>query len=1288
MKILVLLTYEFFAKRRWFLFTLLTLNIGLMLYLLPDLKLNEDVYSFFPVEKGGFTTAEVIQNLKMKDKIFVMVSGRDTASANPDPDEMIRAMTGFVKDIQEGEGKEYIKSVVLSVDSNAFSSAVDYIYNRLPFFLEELDYIRLDSLITEQGLTSGMRTNYQSLVSPAGFVMRDVIMRDPLGIGLQRLSGLQNLSSAGRYSIYDGYIFSEDMSTLLVTIEPTFGSGSTGKNEALMEVIEKGQARFMTKEQSLRLDYFGGPVIAVANARQIKKDTIYSLTFVIIAIVIFVSLAFRNWWAVFLILAPVIYGLLLGLALIAVFKGSISAIAIGAGSAIIGIAMSYSIHVLSHRSHVKSIRQLLDELTYPLTIGSFTTIGAFLGLMFTNSALLRDFGLFAALAMVGTTLFCLFFLPHFLSNEKPVSPGRVLGWVERISRYPYEGNRWLVGAVILLIGVTLLYYNDVRFDSDMMHLNFEPKELKQAEVQMQELFLDKDRSVFVVTAVRNSDSLADEYKKTSRVLDQLKREGEIKRFISLTDYLISEKEQQQRLLRWQSFWSKYQPGEVQQMITAAAVKQGFKPESFSKAELLWTKSYAIQPVCIDSLAKIPLFKEWFTGSDSVIMALAQITPIKDKRDSVYSRIAKESGALVIDRGFFADRMAGLVKDDFNLVLFISSILIFAALLLSYGRIELALLAFLPMALSWFIILGLMAILGIEFNIVNIILSTLIFGIGDDFSIFIMDGLLIEYRSRRSMLGSHKTAISFSVFTVLLGMGALIFSKHPALQSLSVISLLGILSVILVGFTIQPLLFKILISNPVSKGNFPNSMVGVIRSIYCNGLFLFGCVILQVVILTLLILPVSQKRKKLWFHYAVHRSTRFFLIASFMIDQKRRNELKETFKKPAVVIANHQSVIDILVLLSIVPKGLMVTNRWVWNSPFFGRIVRYADFYHTADGYESLADTLENRVKEGYSVIVFPEGTRSADLSIGRFHKGAFYLAERLKLDLIPIVIYGNGMVSSKRQPLYIKLGTIVSEVLERVSPENPKFGIGYKERAKVFNHFFREQLTRLNNEFGNPDNRWFKYALMRNYIYKGPVLEWYMKVKIRMEDDYRYYNSIIPRDAVVTDLGCGYGPLSFMLKLTSPERDVLGIDYDEKKIDVASNSWLKGQGLSFSFADITTINLRSSDVFVINDVLHYLPAEKQLGVLEACYQSLRPGGMLIIRDGDVNNQKHTITRITEFLSVKVFRFNKSETNLSFFGSSKIEEFAKQHYLKLESWGNDTWTSNTNHLLKKKSSIGL
>ena len=54
--------------------------------------------------------------------------------------------------------------------------------------------------------------------------------------------------------------------------------------------------------------------------------------------------------------------------------------------------------MLAHQNHVSTVQQLIKEITYPLTVGSFTTIGAFFGLTFTTSELLRDFGLFASLA--------------------------------------------------------------------------------------------------------------------------------------------------------------------------------------------------------------------------------------------------------------------------------------------------------------------------------------------------------------------------------------------------------------------------------------------------------------------------------------------------------------------------------------------------------------------------------------------------------------------------------------------------------------------------------------------------------------------------------------------------------------------------------------------------------------------------------------------------------------------------------------------------------------------------
>lgn len=142
-----------------------------------------------------------------------------------------------------------------------------------------------------------------------------------------------------------------------------------------------------------------------------------TLNIAILVIVVFITLSFRNKLSVLLALIPVALGGLLALAVMSLVCHTISAIAVGAGTVVMGIALSYSIHILCHANHCHDPRQIIRDLAYPLTIGSITTIGAFAGLLFTDSQLLRDFGLFASLTLVGTTLFSLVLLPHLIRKE-------------------------------------------------------------------------------------------------------------------------------------------------------------------------------------------------------------------------------------------------------------------------------------------------------------------------------------------------------------------------------------------------------------------------------------------------------------------------------------------------------------------------------------------------------------------------------------------------------------------------------------------------------------------------------------------------------------------------------------------------------------------------------------------------------------------------------------------------------------------------------------------------------
>ncbi len=175
---------------------------------------------------------------------------------------------------------------------------------------------------------------------------------------------------------------------------------------------------------------------------------------------------------------------------------------------------------------------------------------------------------------------------------------------------------------------------------------------------------------------------------------------------------------------------------------------------------------------------------------------------------------------MIDKQYLTSKLLDVVTADFNQIGWMVSLLVFGVLLLTYGRIELALVSFIPMVIAFIWILGIMGLAGLQFNIVNIILSALIFGLGDDYSLFIMDGLLQEYKTGKKNLSSYKSSIVLSAITTLAGLGVLIFAKHPALRSIALISITGILSVVLIAQVLIPFFFDFLIRNRIRKGHFP------------------------------------------------------------------------------------------------------------------------------------------------------------------------------------------------------------------------------------------------------------------------------------------------------------------------------------------------------------------------------------------------------------------------------------------------------------------------------------
>jgi 1-acyl-sn-glycerol-3-phosphate acyltransferase len=609
--------------------------------------------------------------------------------------------------------------------------------------------------------------------------------------------------------------------------------------------------------------------------------------------------------------------------------------------------------------------------------------------------------------------------------------------------------------------------------------------------------------------------------------------------------------------------------------------------------------------------------------------------------------------------------------------------VFVALLLSYGRIELTLITFVPMLITWIWILGIMALAGIEFNIVNVMISTFIFGLGDDYSIFIMDGLQQEYKLARKNLPSIKTSILLSALTTISGLGVLIFAKHPALRSIAGISIIGIVCVFVMSQTIEPFLFRWLITNRTARQKPPMTFRGIVMTFFLYCFFVFGSFLLTLAGIILKLVPVARKKMRFFYHVLIQFYTWLLVKLGADLKVEINGRQPNSFSRAHVVICNHSSFLDILLAVMLHPKLVLLTNKWVWDSPVFGGVVRLADYYPVMEGAQDSIERLKALAKDGYSIVVFPEGTRSADGSLGRFHKGAFYIAKILKLPVQPILILGAGEAIPKRD-FYVNQGYVTLQFLPVIEAHDERFGLTYSERAKGISRYFKDAHRKLSAEQNTPQR--VGHKVINNYLFKGPVLEWYMRIKLKLEKNYEPFDKLISPEARILDLGCGYGFLCYTLSFLSSERHVTGVDYDEEKITVANTCYSKNERIRFFASDITEFPVAGYDVIIIADVLHYLQPEAQEVVLKNCFKGLAAGGKIIIREGNTDlKERHKGTRVTELFSVKLLKFNKSINELHFLSGEKLRQIATSHGFEVAVVDQTRFTSNVIFVLSHPGS---
>jgi HAD superfamily hydrolase (TIGR01490 family) len=144
-------------------------------------------------------------------------------------------------------------------------------------------------------------------------------------------------------------------------------------------------------------------------------------------------------------------------------------------------------------------------------------------------------------------------------------------------------------------------------------------------------------------------------------------------------------------------------------------------------------------------------------------------------------------------------------------------------------------------------------------------------------------------------------------------------------------------------------------------------------------------------------------------------------------------------RPAVFLFNHQSQLDVLILAKLLRGGFTsVAKKELANNPGFGLMFRLADVafvdrHDNAQAREALKPVVQ-KLHEGISLVIAPEGTRSATPALGPFKKGAFHVAMQAGVPIVPIVIRNSGELMW-RGAATIRAGTVQIAVLPPIATE-------------------------------------------------------------------------------------------------------------------------------------------------------------------------------------------------------------------------------------------------------------
>ncbi len=701
-------------------------------------------------------------------------------------------------------------------------AVIDEVLPNAMLLLTPAEVQRVGERLTDEAIRESVTRSRTLLQTPQSTAIKQLIQYDPFNILPIFLDRFRSTGGGFEFDSSSGMYASTDGSTILLLTKPERAAQDIPFAREMMEAswqIERRSLDAFEREYPElpvpEIVYTGGYAIAYDDAELIKSDVITNILFSFFGVLFLFWYAFRRVAAIGYAGIPMALGIALTFGVAALTLGSLSSASAGFAALLAGLGIDF-ITVLyeryvEERNNDHSVAEALQKMirsTMPgVVIAATTTAATFYGFLATDFRGMTQLGFLTGTGILLFLLCVAFVLPSLIIETE-----RNTTKVPRLHLHTFGSDRlmqacmrrprttlsiWAIFLVLAAISATNLTFSD-----NVANLRAKGNR----GVLVQEYLTEKfGQSFDFMMLVAGGDTVDQALQRTEAVhddLDQLVKEGQIGAYQSISTFVPSSSQQNEVIaLLEDGRRDRFDPDRIESTLNEALDREGFRTGAYdSYMEKFRQALTPAAPVTLDQIDNeyVRRLGERFLqqteeGSWMSVMYLYPSNGVwgRNVPDDLMALGHSSPHLTLTGVNLVSAVLRTIVRNDAIRSTILGFALVLLLLSIGFRSIRRALLIFVPFLAGCVGMLGLMSLLGLSFNFMNVFVGLMLVGVGTDYGIYMIQRYLENPYEFTIHAPDTGKAVVMAAMTSIVGYGSFALSHYPGLKSIGYASTFGI-----------------------------------------------------------------------------------------------------------------------------------------------------------------------------------------------------------------------------------------------------------------------------------------------------------------------------------------------------------------------------------------------------------------------------------------------------------------------------------------------------------------